>query len=71
MNDPEVGATLTINVPELPDPIVTDEVLVPSVQPLEPPPEPEPPTELFPQLIVALTPLEILFVTLGFPTACT
>ena len=71
MNDPEVGATLTINVPKLPDPIVTDEVLVPSVQPLEPPPEPEPPPELFPQFRVTLTPLEILFVTLGFPTACT
>jgi hypothetical protein len=69
-----LGATLTVKVPEPPDPMVREEVLAASVRPPEPDPEPPPepdPPELLPQLRVAFTPLEILFVMLGFPTACT
>ena len=78
MNDPDLGPTFTVSVPELPDLIVTDEALVPSVRPLlefvpEPDPEPDPlpEPELLAHISVVLTPPEILFVVLGFPTACT
>jgi len=85
-NDPDVGATLTVNVPEFPEPMVTDDALVANVRPLlefvpepdpepdpEPPPEPDPlpEPEPLPHVSVVLTPLEILFVMLGLPTACT
>jgi hypothetical protein len=69
LNAPDVGATLTVKVPELPGPTVTDDALVPSVKP---PTDPDPPDpELLPHVRLVLTPLEILFVMLGFPKACT
>jgi hypothetical protein len=80
LNDPEVGTTFTVKVPELPDPTVTDDELVPSVKPSlefvpepDPEPDPDPPPEPEPLLHVRVvsTPLEILFVMLGLPTACT
>ena len=81
-----MGPTFTVSIPELPDSIVTDEALIPSVRPLlefvpEPDPEPDPEPvpepdplpepEPLPHVSVILTPLEILFVMLAFPTACT
>lgn len=80
LNDPDLGATLTLKLPKLPELMVTEDGLAPIVNPAfdpepvpdpEPDPEPEPEFVVLLQVRVALTPLEIRFVMLGFATACT
>lgn len=69
-----------LRFPELPEVMVTEAGLAPSVNSgfdpepepdPEPDPEPEPVFVLLLQARVAWTPLEIRFVMLGFATACT
>lgn len=70
LNDPDVGATLTVSVPEFPEAIVIREGSVPMVRP-EADPDPEPVVVPLPQATVAVTPADIRFVILGFPIAWT
>jgi len=79
LSEPESGATLTVRLAAFSGVIVTDEGSVSSTKEEEEPGPPVPPDPVDPepelpplwQVRFACTPLEIRFVMLGFPIACT
>jgi hypothetical protein len=70
LKDPELGAAVTVTFPDPPEEIVNAEGLVANVK-LVPAVVVPPPVVLVWQLAENFTGLDIWFVMLGFPTACT